>query len=82
MREKIGKFKLDGAHVPLEEDVGPRESRMGHPEGARNVELSSNVMIYLTVLSFGFLQLCINAIPALWCLPTCDGGTHVSPVHP
>ena len=59
---------------PLEEDVGPHGIRMGHPEDARTVVLSSNGMIYLIVLPFGFLQSCINGMPALWGPPTCDGG--------
>ena len=56
----------------VEEDVGPHGSRMGHPEGARTVVLSSNGMIYLIVLSFGFLQSCVNTMPALWGPPACD----------
>ena len=49
----------------LEEDVGPHGSRMGHHEGARTVELSSNGMIYYIGVYFGFLQLCINGMPVL-----------------
>ena len=67
---------------PLEEDVGPHGSRMGHREGARTVALSSNGMIYLIVLFLGFLQLCVNGMPALWGLPTCHGGGDVPPVPP
>ena len=61
---------------PVEEDVGAHGSRMGHPEGARTVALSSNGLIYLIVLSFVFLHLCINDMPALCGHPTCnEGGT-------
>ena len=50
---------------PVEEDVGPNGSRMGHPEGARIVVLSSNDMIYLIVLSFVFFfsQLSMSCRP-------------------
>ena len=57
---------------PIEEDVCLLGSRMGHPKGARTVVLSSNGMIYLIVLSFGFLQLCINAMPIAGPMGPCD----------